>query len=146
MRHKIKRDSWYGFDDKKVAELLEGGLTFCAEFCVQGEYEPVAVYRAKTPNRAKGHKKYVLLQKTGKGGLVRGMTPYQMKKERYQSAVLCEACNTIVYSIMRHHMNCCGCPNDAFADGGKDYLRAGAKNLDKIKYVKLDLITGKIVK
>lgn len=146
MRHKIKQVSWYGFDNAKVNKLLEGDLTFCAEFCVKGEYDPVAVYRAKKPNRAKGHKKYVLLQKTGKGGMVRGMTPAEMKKERFQLAVLCLRCNTIVYSINRHHMNCCGCPNDAFADGGKDYLRSGAKNIDKIKTVTLDLITGRIVK
>lgn len=144
-QYKIKQVNYYGFDHKKVAEQFEGGLTFCAEFCVRGEYHPVAVYKAKNPNTKKGHKKYMLLQLTGGKGLIRGMTAQEMAKERYQDAILCKNCNTVLYSINRHHFHGCGCEQDIHIDGGKDYLRITAKS-DNYNIVTLDLITGKLKK
>lgn len=144
--YKIKREVWYGFDHAKVAEKFEGGLTFCAEFCVRGEYKPVAVYKAKKPNTKKGHKKYMLLQIQDGRGLVRRMSAQEMAKERYQEAIICLECNTLLYSMNRHDFHGCGCSNDTKVDGGKDYLRYLGKDLGKIKLVTLDLITGKLKK
>ena len=43
-------------------------------------------------------------------------------------------------------MKCsCGCENETFVDGGKDYCRSGAKDMSKTKCVKLDLIKMKVV-
>lgn len=146
-QYKIKQVNWYGLDHKKVAEQFEGDLTFCADFCVKGEYHPVAVYKAKTPNTKKGHKKYMLLQRDygGDTGLIRGMTAQEMAKYRYQDAVLCKNCNTVLYSVNRHHFHDCGCEKAVFVDGGKDYLKISG-NPDTYKVVTLDLITGKLKK
>lgn len=145
-QYKIKRETWYGLDHKKVAAQFEGDLTFCAEFCVNGEYAPVAVYKAKTPNTKKGHKKYMLLQLQNGRGLVRGMTARQMQKERYQEAIICLECSALLYSMNRHDFHGCGGSNETKVDGGKDYLRYLGKDLEKIKVVTLDLITGKLKK
>lgn len=145
--YKVKRVNWYFFDDKKVAEKFEGDLTFCAEFCVKGEYNPVAVFKAKKPNLKKGHKKYMLLQLNQGGGLVRGMSAQEMKKERYQDAIQCLSCNTVIYSINRHHYHGCGCKNEVTIDGGKEYTKIGFDgNNGKYKHVTLDLITMRIKK
>lgn len=145
LKYKVKRVDWYGFNHSKIIQKFEGDLSFCNEFCVFGESSPVAVYKAKTPNKSKGHKKYMLLQMQNNLGLVRGMTAQQMKKERYQDAVLCLGCNVLLYSITGHHYHTCGCYNETMVDGGKSYIRCGGLNLDLVKVVKFDLITNKIV-
>lgn len=146
--YKVKQVSYYGYDHTAVQNQLEGDLTFCNEFCMGEGYYPWAVYKAKTPNKKKNHKKYVLLQTTEvmgmKKGVVTGMTAPKMAKERYQHAVMCKNCNTVLYSINRHHYHKCSCSNETMVDGGKQYLRYGGKDLKKIKVVTLDLITNKI--
>lgn len=143
---KIKKQDWYGFDHEAINNKLSGDLIFCNYFCVKGEYNPVAVYKAANPDESKGHKKYVLIHKTPEGtGVIRGMTTQEMKKERYQDAVICPSCDTLLYSVNRHNFHKCGCPNDVFVDGGKDYLRSGYMK-NKPKTVTFDLITNKVVK
>lgn len=136
---------WYGFDHKKVAESFEGGLSFVNEFCIKGEYKPVAVYRAANPNITKGHKKYMLLQTDpngGTGGLVRGMSEEEMEKERYQSAVLCLNCNHVIYSMNRHDFHPCICKKDpVMVDGGKDYLKVAFSEGSRHISGTLDLLT-----
>jgi len=148
MKYKVKIDPFYNFDHKKVYKHFKGNLTFCNEFVLNdNHYLPFAVYKSKTPNKKKGHKKYMLLSREENGRyFVTGMSAKEMTKHRYQNAIICLECNTLLYSTYRHHMNSCDCPNNAFADGGKDYLRCGAKSLSKIKHVKFDLITNKIIK
>lgn len=147
---KLKKVEYYGFDHKKVAETFEGQLSFVNEMCVNDEYKPVAVYRAAKPNRKKGHKDYMLLQiqtdiATGeKSGLIRGMNADEMEKWRFQEAVHCFECDTVLYSVNRHHFHKCGCPNEAMIDGGRDYTRSGAKDLTKVRIVTLDLLTDTI--
>lgn len=138
---KIREVNWYGFNHEKVAQQFGGELTYLRTFCVNGEYQPVAVYLAKNPDLTKGHKKYMLLQTVEKKGLVRGMTEKEMAPFRVQMAIHCEKCDEVVYSIMRHHMNACSCGN-VFIDGGRDYVRASVG--PKQKLVSLDLITGEI--
>lgn len=143
---KVKQVPWYGFNHKKVAERFEGELSFCAEFCVNNEYKPVAVYKAKSPNKAKGHKKYVLLQIEKEFALVRGMDQKEINKWRYQEAIHCLNCNTILYSINRHHYHGCGCEKEVTIDGGKDYTKIGHREDSAYQMVILDLLTGKIKK
>lgn len=126
----IKEEKYYPFDHDKVNKHFEGGLTFVAEFCVNGEYQPVAVFKVANPNRKKGHKDYLLLQYFGDtGGYVRGMDSKEIKKYLKQHAVMCPDCNVVLYSINRHHFHSCGCENESFVDGGRDYLRSGGKKL-----------------
>lgn len=141
---RLKRDTYYGFNHEAVNRHFEGGLTFCNEFCVQDEYLPVAVYKCAKPNKKKGHKKYVLLQKNQEKVFVRGMSSQQMAQFRYQKAVHCLNCDTILYSINRHHYHGCGCEKEVTIDGGKDYTKIGYKEDSVYKIVTLDLLTGKI--
>lgn len=145
----IKKEEWYGLDHNVVRAKFEGDLTFVNEFCVNGEYKPAAIYHAAKPNIKKGHKEYVLLNLERNsegisGGFVRGMTRQQINKWRYQTAVHCLGCNTVIYSINRHHFHKCGCDNETFVDGGRDYTRYGGVGMSKIKLVTIDLLTNKI--
>lgn len=144
---KIKQENYYGFDHAKVAKKFSGGLTFCAYLCVKGEYSPVAVYKAKNPDKSKGHKKYMLLQLdplNSGSGIVRGMDQKEINKFRYQEAIHCLNCDTVLYSINRHHCHGCGCDKEVTIDGGKDYTKIGYKPDSFYRMVTLDLLTGKI--
>lgn len=157
MTKKAKKDftvlklPYYGFNHEQVDKHFEGGLTFLNEFCVKGEYQPVAVYRVAKPNTKKGHKRYMLLQLqydpiTGEkaGGLVRGMTEAQMREERFQEAVACNHCKAVIFSMNRHDMHPCNCKSKTKAvwvDGGKDYLKLMFGKKSDYKAVILDLLT-----
>ena len=62
-----------------------------------------------------------------------------MKQIVYNS-VKCLECNKVLVSRHRHDYVTCGCPNDAMVDGGNEYERYGAMDMDKIetKYVYAD--------
>ena len=49
------------------------------------------------------------------------------------NSVKCLECNKVLVSRHRHDYVTCGCPNDAMADGGNDYERYGAMDMDKIE-------------
>ena len=51
------------------------------------------------------------------------------------SKVKCLECGEVLESKFRHNFVSCGCPNEAFVDGGNDYLRCGGKDLDKIEFL-----------
>ena len=56
------------------------------------------------------------------------------------NAIKCLECNKTIVSYSRHDYNTCGCPNDAMVDGGNEYERYGAMDMDKIetKYIYAD--------
>jgi len=156
---KIKKTSYYGFDHGQVIKKFEGDLSFVNEFAVevklQGggtDYKTMAVYKAKKPNREKGHKDYMLLFTVydpveDKSQLfVTGRTKAEMQKQRYQEGILCDECDTVLYSMARHDFTKCGCSNETFIDGGRDYARVGAMNLSKTTPVRIDLLTDKVRK
>lgn len=62
-----------------------------------------------------------------------------MKQIVYNS-VKCLECNKILISRHIYDYVTCGCPNNAMADGGTDYERYGAVDMDKIetKYIYTD--------
>ncbi len=51
----------------------------------------------------------------------------------------CKLCKDVIESKSRHHFVECSC-GEIFTDGGHDYIRQGAKNLDNLvdmsEYVK----------
>lgn len=53
--------------------------------------------------------------------------PKRIRRNRCQCAI----CLDIIESKHRHHFVSCKC-GEIFTDGGKDYIRRGAKNLDNI--------------
>ena len=56
------------------------------------------------------------------------------------NSVKCLECNKVLVSRHVHDYVTCGCPNDAMVDGGNDYGRYGAMDMDKIetKYIYAD--------
>lgn len=53
------------------------------------------------------------------------------------NAVICVECREYLVSYHRHDYKTCSCPNEAMVDGGLDYLRYGAKDMDKVKSIAL---------
>ena len=56
------------------------------------------------------------------------------------NAIKCLECGETIVSYSRHDYNTCGCPNGAMVDGGNDYERYGAIDMEKIetKYIYAD--------
>lgn len=50
-----------------------------------------------------------------------------------RNAVKCLSCNTVLESKHRHHYVQCSCPNEVATDGGLDYQRILAKDLDLVE-------------
>lgn len=142
---KVLKQNYYGFKHEEVCKRFEGDLSFVNDFCIRGEYKPVAVYKAKTPNREKSHKDFMLLQLDGSQAWVRGIDKKEMQEFRYQQAVHCLECDSIVYSTMRHDMASCTCGSVAI-DGGRDYTKISFKTGALYKTVLLDLLTDKVKK
>lgn len=141
---KIRSMNYHGFDHAAVAKRFGGDLSFVNTFTVRDtEFEPVAVYLAKCPDRAKGHKTYMLLQVTPEGGLVRGMELDDFKGLNVRQAIHCLECAEVIFSSYRHDCAWCSCGN-AMIDGGHDYVRSGGKDLTRTRPCRLDLLTGKV--
>lgn len=138
---KLQIKNWYGFDEKAVNKKFTGNLTFINSFTINDEYMPVSVFKCAYPDKKKGHKKYVLIQTTDSGGLIRGMSAQDMRTEKYRAAIHCLNCDDVVFSAMRHDYSSCTC-GATFADGGKDYFKYGSTTNSKI--VRVNLLTGKI--
>lgn len=51
------------------------------------------------------------------------------------NAVKCLECDETIVSRTRHDYNTCTCPNEAMVDGGLDYDRHGAMDLNKIQSI-----------
>ncbi len=47
--------------------------------------------------------------------------------------IKCLGCGAILESKSRHDFVMCKCDNKTFVEGDNDYLKAGGKDLDKIK-------------
>lgn len=45
----------------------------------------------------------------------------------------CRRCQTVIESKHRHDFVGCGCPAQVFTDGGTDYIRRGAMDLNDIE-------------
>lgn len=141
---KIKKVNWYGLNHKRVIRRFKTDLTYCNDFCVNDEYKPVAVFYDKNPDRSKGHKDYILLHVSKPNLIIRGMDKEEIEKFRYQTAIHCKECDTVLYSANRHHFNSCECPNQTSIDGGKDYAKCSAKDFSKTRYVTIDLLTDNL--
>lgn len=57
-------------------------------------------------------------------------------------AIRCPECGDIIYSRAQHDFHYCSC-NYVFIDGGFEYSRFGAKSLDNIAQLEIDVKTTK---
>ena len=56
-----------------------------------------------------------------------------MRKQLVKNSVKCLQCGEILESKNRHHMSMCSCPNQTACDGGLEYQRTLAVDLDLIE-------------
>lgn len=140
---RLVKSDWYGLDHSAVAKKFGGSPTFVNYFCVNGEYPASAIYYCAKPNKRKGHKTYMLLTKSNDQWCVRGMSPKEMSKFRYQDAVHCLSCDDVIYSVNRHDFKYCSCHKVAI-DGGRDYTKISFEVGANYKHVFLDLLTDSI--
>lgn len=138
---KIKQVNYFGFDHNEVDKKFGGELTYIGDFCLNDTYQPVAVYKKNKPDRSKGHKRYMTLSKQYVGG----MELEDLLKHTKHSAAHCLECDTVLYSVHRHHFHECNCNNEMFVDGGRDYLRIGAKDLSKVVTGILDVLNDEFI-
>jgi hypothetical protein len=143
---KHKDRTYYGFDHKVVAENFGGNPKFIREFEIADR--TWAVYFCDTPDLTKGHTPYMMLGRfvTGLSGdsqiWVSGRTVEEMETLRWQQGILCQSCNTVLYSMGHHDFHVCGCENNTCVDGGRAYLRTLAADLSKTRVVTIDLLTS----
>lgn len=52
-----------------------------------------------------------------------------------RNCIQCLVCNELLESKEVHQLVSCKCSNGAFVDGGLDYSRVGAADLNKVKYL-----------
>lgn len=142
---KVKERNYFGFNHEKVNEKFTGGLTYIGDIALSSGYA-VALYHVDSPDRAKGHKRYVTLSYNNGLLYIGGLTPQKAKKEAIHDAVLCTECNTVLYSVHRHDYHICDCENKTMVDGGKEYLRCGGNSIDKVVAGKYNVLTKKFKK
>ena len=144
---KIKHTDYWGFDHAVVAKQFDDNPQFINYMPLKdkaGNDFVGAVYFVAKPNRKLGHKTYLILLQQGRQVFITGMTKPEMKKLAVVNGILCKCCQSVLYSIHRHHFNECECPNRAFADGGRDYLRYGAYELKDTLQVTINLLTNEV--
>lgn len=56
-----------------------------------------------------------------------------MKQVLVKNSIKCLGCGEVLVSKDRHDFVQCGCPNQAFTDGGLAYQRFVAMDLDKLE-------------
>lgn len=148
---KIKDQYYLGLDREKVIEKFEGNLSFVAEMMVNLKSSkgivkvPSEVYFSANPDRSKNHKDYMIIFYNDDQLMVTGKDEEEMKDSWTSGGVHCLTCDTVLISLNRHNFHGCGCDNDTFVDGGSDYIRYGAKDLNKTKLVKVDMKTKTLV-
>jgi len=59
----------------------------------------------------------------------------QQKGGAMGGMIRCLKCGAILHSTFRHDFQQCDCENGAYVDGGDDYMRVGAMDLDAVKVV-----------
>lgn len=142
-----KYHNYWGFKLDKACKHLGENVKFLGTFCVQGNYEPVAMFYAPTPDKEKGHKHYPFLFMKGKTMYVSAFDPEHFEPERYQTGTHCNHCKTVIYSTMRHDYRGCKCKESEkqiFVDGGRDYFKFSWGKEASFQHVKIDFKTGHI--
>lgn len=146
---KIKKQNYLSLNHSLVCKKFSGDLVFVNYMSVGGR--PAAVYKARSPDIAKGHKDYMILmsitdpdtmvQKT----YVSGLTTEEIESRKNHKGVLCVECDIVLVSLANHDYLTCECPNQTMMDGGQEgYHRWGGMSMDKIKSVVVDLLSDNV--
>jgi hypothetical protein len=141
---KLVKPNLTGLNHDKLCEVLEGDVSFLNEFCVNGEYLPVAVFHSSNPDISKGHKEFILVRRDEYDkAIIRGMDKKTILPFSLQSALHCLECDDVIYSVYRHDMRSCSCKAHAI-DGGKDYTKVSYTENKKMEMCQINLLTDEI--
>jgi hypothetical protein len=78
------------------------------------------------------------LTNIGKYAMGRTFVRYNLKPlDNDVTGVLCLDCGWTRISWSQHDYRTCPCPNQVMVDGGRDYLRYGAKDMNRIQLIKI---------
>ncbi len=135
---KLESRNYYGLDPVAVNKKFSGNPQYLRDFEIAGH--TWAVFYCDSPDRSLGHKDYMMLGQSGSQWFVSGRDTEAMQRERYQDAIACLKCKTVIYSRHNHDMHSCECGAIA-VDGGKSYTRISG-SLQQALHLTLDLLTG----
>ena len=145
MKPIIRHINYFGFNHILVNKQFGGDLTYLGDICHAKDRNPYALYRAKNPDRSKGHKEFVLLWVHGSAGAISGMELAEVKKHVKHAAVQCTACGDVIYSVHHHDYHSCSCGMTSI-DGGRDYVKTGWTAPHLPVHGTVNLLTGKFRK
>lgn len=134
--YKLKDVRWYNLDPERVAATFQGNPQYIRDFEINDR--TWSVYFCDKPNRDLGHKDYMMLGKFGDRWYVSGRSKDEIQDSRFQNAVGCKVCETVIYSTHNHDFHSCSCGATS-VDGGRTYTRILGSNWIALT---LDLLTG----
>ena len=147
MKLKQENFNYYGLDIEKSANFLGENVKYLGTFCIKGNYLPSAMFYSPNTDKDKGHKHYPYLFIQNSVLYVGALDPEEFEKEKFQSGLFCQNCNSVIYSVNRHDYRFCNCEdekNKISIDGGKDYTKIGYRENSKYNLVEIDFKTGNI--
>jgi hypothetical protein len=143
----LKRN-YYGLDLSKINEKFTGDLTYLGDISTkEGAFTRVySVFKAANPDRSQGHKEYVMIyhDAVSMKYYVTGREENQLGSLAKMEGIKCLECGEVLVSLDRHDYQSCKCENSASIDGGRDYIKRGAKDLSKVAFVEINLLTGEV--
>lgn len=145
---KLKERNFLGFNHKAI-EAKYKDIEFVSEVPVSFKTDrgnlflPCAVYKNLNPNRVE-FKDYMLLFFAGDNYMRSSKTEKEMFSQWMQVGIHCKICDEVLLSLDRNDHLECGCNNNANIDGGKDFMQYGAKDMNKIEKVTINLKNGSI--
>lgn len=145
---KLKERNFLGFNHKAVEDKY-GDIKFVGEVPVRfktdrGEtYLPCAVYKNLNPAKT-DFKDYMLLFFAGETYMRAAKTEKEMFSQWIHMGIHCKKCDSVLLSIDRHDYLTCDCENEAMVNGGKSMMQYGAKDMNQIEMVTVNLKNGSI--
>lgn len=137
---------YFNIEHEQISQMIPGGADYVSTFCLEGETEPVAIYRPRDPElaRQKGFDELIgfsVNEVSGyEYGIFRSFTTKDLHRDRFQEGVFCLTCGDVIYSITPKDSPTCGCGN-CFVEGGKNNLSYGGPGFPRhAEIVFLDLL------
>jgi hypothetical protein len=145
---KLRERNFLGFNHH-VIEAKYKDIKFVSEVPIRfktdrGEtHLPCAVYKNLNPNRPE-YKDYMLLFFAGDNYMRSSKTEKEMFSQWIHIGIHCKSCGEVLISLDRHDNISCECENHATIDGGKGAMRYGARDINQVEKVTVNLKNGSI--
>lgn len=145
---KLKDRNYLGFNHPKVEEKYN--VKYVCELPIKfktdrGEVQiACAVY--KNFEKKEGYKDYMIMFFHGNNYMISGRSEKDLFSQWLVHGIHCKSCGEVIISMERHDYVTCDCENHAMIDGGgQPYWRYGAKDMNQIEMVTVNMRNGSIV-